>query len=99
MKLPMTMSTISSKLRTNSSNLFWAGLLLVVIAELVILNRSWALISSVRNPPPPLRPNRVVRVNFEQYEAVVQRIEKAQDYEPVNVTASSPFGVVETETR
>jgi hypothetical protein len=82
-----------SGLAKNLSWLFFAAFLLLLVLEAFEVNHSVQIILSANHNPPETVQQQGVRIDFTDYNSILQRIEQAPNFTP---TASSsmpnPFG-------
>ena len=71
--------------------LFFAAFLVLVLFEIFEINTSLRIILDVNQEPEALKNARGVRINFDNYNQVVGRIEQADTFEPANNIGKNPF--------
>jgi hypothetical protein len=76
----------------NSKYLFMAILLLVFVMDIFVVKDSAAIVSDLQNQPPPVAPkNTIGRINFKDYDQIVQRIGNAATFVPTGGIVRNPF--------
>jgi len=81
----------ASNLTKNLAAIFFAGLILLLILEAFELNNSVRLILGSGQEPPLVTQEKGVRINFDNYNEVVKRIEQAPDFQPMGGITKDPF--------
>lgn len=79
------------RLSKNLSLLFLTLFLLLVIFEILEIQKSFNIVSNFRQEPQVVMNNSGVRINFEGYDKVVKRIQDSQIYQPPGGVEINPF--------
>jgi hypothetical protein len=94
MKSSFSLSSIFSFAKQNVSIVLVAVLLILFVMEGWSLKQSWDVLSDSQNTNLVL-PAKLVRVNFNTYDAIVRRVDNAAGYSPQLLIYRNPFGVNE----
>ena len=79
------------KLSKNLAWLFLAGFMVLVVLEGIEINNSVQIILNSNQEPPLVNPEKGVRINFDNYDAVVNRIQSASSFVPTDGVFYDPF--------
>jgi len=91
MKINFNFKNLGQKLAKNLGWLFFAGFLLLVLFEAFEINASVQIILQSNEVPPAPIVSKGVRINFENYNAVVERIEHGDSFIPTGGINRDPF--------
>lgn len=72
---------------------FFAAFIILLFFEMLEVKKSLQIILSANREPPPPVTQRGVRINFSDYDKVVQKIQGAQSFIPSDGVAKNPFGI------
>ena len=97
-KLPslknLNISNLLGRLAKNLSLLFFALFLFIVLLEIFEVNKSLQIILSANKMPETQVAHQGIRVDFTDYDTILQRIQQAENFTP-NASSSTmpdPFG-------
>lgn len=79
------------RLAQNLSWLFLIVFVAVLVMEFFTLKNSWRIVNESRIEPPFVAKDKGVRINFENYNFAVKKIEDGRTYEPPQSAIPSPF--------
>ena len=85
LKLPV------SSLTKNLGWVFFGVFVLLAVLEAFEINSSVQIILESGQEPPLITAEKGVRINFENYNDIVTRINKAPDFEPTGGITNNPF--------
>jgi hypothetical protein len=81
-----------TKLSKNLAWIFFGVFLLLVLFEIFEINSSVQIfINFNKNSTPPPVKDKSVRINFENYDAVVKRLENGNNFTPTGGVTKNPF--------
>ncbi len=89
---------IFSKLKAHMSMLFWLLLLALLLAEALVVMKAYKMVLQSQAES-NVQAKRQVRVNFDQYDKAVERVQQGSNYIPKDKLDSSPFGVVQVKEK
>lgn len=92
MKLSFNLKSISQLFRKNIHYLLWVFLIAIIALEFFVVKAAYDMVALARNPAPGAQ-GKVIRVDFEQYKKIEQRLEASAEFEPGTVTYPNPFGL------
>lgn len=87
------LKNFSGKLVKNLSWLFFAIFLVLLVFEFFKVQNSVAVINSINQEPPLVGVEKGIRINFENYNQVVDRIQQASIFRPTDGITKNPFAV------
>jgi hypothetical protein len=73
--------------------LFFAVFLLMLVLEAFQVKNSFSVVSDINQAPPVASHEKQVRINFENYKLVVDRIQQAATFQPTGGITKNPFAV------
>jgi hypothetical protein len=83
---------LAGKLTKNLGRLFFIVFLLLLLLEVFEINTSLQIfLSSNQNTPLPPSPDKGVRIDFVEYDAVIKRIQEGENFIPTDGVTSNPF--------
>jgi hypothetical protein len=88
-----TIKTFFGKQAKNLTWTFFVIFLILVVFEIFEVKNSVDIALNVNQAPPLVTAEKGVRINFSQYETVVQRIEAAPNFVPDAPITQDPFSV------
>jgi hypothetical protein len=94
MKLTLSFSTLYSRAKQNISIVLLAVLVALLLLEAWSIKASFGVLSDSKNST-LIVPAKLVRVNFNAYDAIVKRVDSASAYSPQPFISKNPFGVNE----
>ena len=94
MKLSLNLSGIYRGAKQNTSMVLLIVLVILLLLEAWTVKGSWGVLSDSKNTT-LIVPAKLIRVNFNAYEAIVDRIETASNYAPDPFVSRNPFGARE----
>lgn len=94
MNLSFDLKGIVSKARANIGLTLWAALIVLILLEGWVVQRSVSILLSANQVEPNAK-TQTVRVNFNLYDTIVKRLEDNSSFIPTGVTARNPFGTIE----
>lgn len=97
MKLSFNFSTIYSKAKQNTSILLLIILAILILMEAWTLKGSWTVLSDSTDST-LIIPAKLIRINFNTYDAIVKRVDNASNYAPQPFIYRNPFGIEEKDT-
>jgi hypothetical protein len=71
--------------------LFFAVFLLMLLLEIFQIKNSFSVISNINQAPPVAGHEKQVRINFDNYKLVVDRIQQAATFQPTGGITKNPF--------
>jgi hypothetical protein len=89
----LTFKSLPGYVRTHYTMLFWLLLIVLFGAEAFMLRGSVQQMIQANKPAAPVKQSSGVRVNFTDYQKIVSRIEKGQNYQPTSLVTRDPFVV------
>ena len=78
-------------LKKNVGLVFWAILFIVIILEIFVIKDSILKVVESNSEQVSPKKEKGVRVNFEDYDKVINRIDAAVDFEVTEPVANDPF--------
>lgn len=87
------LKNFSGKAVKNLSWLFFAVFLGLLVLEIFEIQNSTAIIFGVNQAPPVAGVEKGIRINFDNYNAVVGRINQASAFTPSGGISKNPFAV------
>lgn len=81
----------SQYLQKHIGMVFWVLLVLLLVAEGLVIKKSVDLALSANRPQAAFKYTPGVRINFESYKLVTERIEKAKTFRPSSAPQNNPF--------
>lgn len=76
----------------NSAGLFYIILAGILLLEAMVIKDTVTLVLRLEGQQPPVAANtKGVRINFEDYNKIVEKIEKAKSFRPNNNLEKNPF--------
>ena len=95
MKVPSfnlnSVKNLAHKFVKNLSWLFFAAFLLLILFEILEINSSLQIILAVDQESTGIISDKGVRINFKNYNLVVDRIEHSDSFEPTGGITKNPF--------
>lgn len=82
-----------SKSLQNLAWLFFAAFVILAIFEIFELNASLQIVLKATKEPPAPPSEKGVRINFDNYDQVVKRIDDSATFRPTGGVGQNPFGV------
>ncbi len=96
MKINLSFSNYTARIRQNVSVIILPVLLLLLLAEIWVLYQSYGILASSRRVvPTPL--TKLIRINFGLYNTIDQQRQAAASFTPQPVIVSNPFGQTNPE--
>ena len=86
-----TLKIFFGKFLKNLSWMFFAAFLVLLVFEFFEVKSLVKLVLSVSQPPAPFSSQKGVRINFENYNQVVGRIQQADSFVPTGGITKNPF--------
>ena len=86
-----TVKNLANKFIKNLSLLFFAVFLFLIVLEVFEIQISWQIISNADQQPVVTGGEKGVRINFENYNKVVDRIEHSDSFQPTGGITVNPF--------
>ena len=83
--------SLANKVFKNSSWLFFAGFLVLVLFEIFEINTSVQIILNFNREVPPVNKEKGVRINFDNYNQALLKIQRADTFEPTGGVSRNPF--------
>jgi hypothetical protein len=80
-----------NKLGKNFSWLFYLILIIVLAFEVIEVQKSVEIMLESKREPAVMVKDKGVKINFDDYNAVVKKIENGQIYQPPQNNVSNPF--------
>ena len=83
--------SLGAKFRSNSTLIFYLVFILILLFELWVLYPAGRQILASQGAPQGIVPSKGVRLDFEEYEQSINRIENGKDYSPEPPIFQNPF--------
>lgn len=99
MKFNFSYKSIIPFFKKQTSAIFWLALIILLILESFVINRSVQIILEVHRTQNVMVNGRLVRINFSVYNQIVERISKASVYTPQDPIQTNPFGLSSKSTK
>ena len=91
-----SVKALAGKVTQNLSWLFFLAFLLVLLLEIFVVKTSIQLALKAGQAPQPVIANsKKLRINFENYNAVADRIKQAANFKPSGGLTKNPFQIPE----
>ena len=91
LNLSLNPKQILSKLTQNLGLLFFVTFMILLVLEGVELKKSVDIVVNLNQEVPPPVEVKGVRINFDNYNLVVERIERAETFRPTGGITKNPF--------
>jgi len=95
MTLSLDIKSLARKVRQNIGLTLWAALLVLILLEGLVVQRSISILLAAHQVQPNAK-TQPVRVNFTLYETIERRFDQHSAFQATPVTAKNPFGTIET---
>lgn len=92
LRINFDFKNLAGKFAKNLNLLFFAVFLILLVFEILQINTSLQMILKFRREPQTLASKeKGVRINFEDYYQVVDRVERAKTFQPTRIIVKNPF--------
>lgn len=81
-----------TSLKKRISAIFWLALLIIFVLEFFVISNSINLILGMYKNPQAVKKTPGVRINFENYNYVIERMEKGKTFQNSPRVSKNPFG-------
>lgn len=85
------------QLRFDARYAFCAFLLLILVMEGLVIRDALKIVLQLEGQAAPQAPRGGVRINFEDYDANLKRLENGKNYQPSGGTSRNPFSASSPE--
>lgn len=87
----MSKASVNLKnLRKNSRGIYWFMLIVLLALEVMVVKKSVDIVMNSQKVASQ-KITGGVRINFTDYQAIVQRMQRAEDYKPQSPVQQNPF--------
>jgi hypothetical protein len=94
MNKSINLSAIIGYFKRSKLLVFWIALIVLILGEAVVLKGSIGILAHAEPPlSVPTANTQVVRINFDQYNGVIKKLDQAKEYKPSDPALRSPFGI------